>query len=220
MNSAPVTTLKIVAKKGFSPNRRVAFDFSAEMKRLCEHVVRYSPVFKHVDFNYVLITATYARNRTPFGLQARLTPLRFKDGSRQRVIKGVPYQVEPVLYHGVELKYLLTFCLPRFLNLGFDEKLVTVFHELYHISPNFDGDMRRLSGRYVVHSHSCQAYDALMLQLVRDYLHKADGNVVSRQFGWLHENASSLLQRFDQLTSLYLRRPRMFPVRSFNGSLE
>ena len=36
----------------------------------------------------------------------------------------------------------------------FEEKLTTVFHELYHISPMFDGDIRRLEGRYHVHSHS------------------------------------------------------------------
>ena len=34
-----------------------------------------------------------------------------------------------------------------FLDQTFEEKLVTVFHELYHISPAFDGDLRRLIER-------------------------------------------------------------------------
>ena len=50
--------------------------------------------------------------------------------------------------------YLVTFCLPRFLDQDFDDKFVTLFHELYHISPDFDGDLRRHDGRYDLHSHS------------------------------------------------------------------
>ena len=58
--------------------------------------------------------------------------------------------------------YVMTFCLPRFLNQDFDEKIVTLFHELYHISPAFDGDLRRHGGRYQVHTHSQKNYDEEM----------------------------------------------------------
>lgn len=65
---------------------------------------------------------------------------------------------------------ILTFYLPRFLDHCFREKMITIFHELYHISPEFDGDIRRMGGRYHVHSHSQREYDQLMEVLVDDYL--------------------------------------------------
>ena len=64
-----------------------------------------------------------------------------------------------IFVDGVEMLYLMTFCLPRFQNQPFEDKLVTLFHELYHIGPAFDGDLRRHAGRYAVHSGSQRRYD-------------------------------------------------------------
>ena len=61
-----------------------------------------------------------------------------------------------------EILYVMTFCLPRFLDQPFEEKLVTLFHELFHIGPAFDGDLRRYAGRYEVHTHSQKEYDGAM----------------------------------------------------------
>ena len=80
------------------------------------------------------------------------------------------YQVQRFFVDGREMLYVLTFCLPRFLDQPFDEKLVTVFHELYHVSPAFDGDLRRHPGRYAVHSHSKDRYDSRMAELVDEYV--------------------------------------------------
>ena len=66
--------------------------------------------------------------------------------------------------------YLVTFCLPRFLDQDFDDKFITLFHELYHISPAFDGDLRRHAGRCDLHSNSKRLYDAHMADLARSYL--------------------------------------------------
>ena len=34
-----------------------------------------------------------------------------------------------------------------------------MLHELWHISPDFDGDIRRHAGRYHAHTHSQAEYD-------------------------------------------------------------
>ena len=91
--------------------------------------------------------------------------MRFRDGALTRRVGGTVYQVQRYFVGGREMLYLVTFCLPRFLDQTFEEKLVTVFHELYHISPNFDGDLRRHEGRYAVHSRSKRAYDERMAAL-------------------------------------------------------
>ena len=68
---------------------------------------------------------------------------------------------------GQEFLYILTFYLPRFMDLSFREKLITVFHELWHISPQFDGDLRRHPGRCYAHTSSQKEYDAEMEVLQR-----------------------------------------------------
>lgn len=64
------------------------------------------------------------------------------------------YEVQQYYVDGREIYYLVTFCLPRFQDQTLENKLVTVFHELYHISPEFNGDLRRHQGRCAWHTHS------------------------------------------------------------------
>src|SRR5205814_757030 len=87
-----------------------------------------------------------------------------------RVRRGMTYQVQRYVIGELDYLYLLTFCLPRFLDQDFDNKLVTLVHELYHMSPAFDGDLRRHEGRYQLHTHRQCAYDRKMADLARAYL--------------------------------------------------
>ena len=84
-----------------------------------------------------------------------MTPLRFRNGLLMRKRDGVAYQVQRYVVDGKDMLYLVTFCLPRFLDQGFDDKFITLFHELYHISPSFEGDLRPAGwARTPVHSSS------------------------------------------------------------------
>src|SRR4029453_13473942 len=85
-----------------------------------------------------------ARHRQPHGLYATLTPLRFADGATIDVRRGRRWRIEPIVdATGREYLYLLSFYLPRFLDLPLEGKLATIVHELWHIGPRFDGDLRR-----------------------------------------------------------------------------
>src|SRR5688500_5809327 len=66
--------------------------------------------------------------------------------------------------------YILTFYLPRFQDQSFQEKLVTIFHELWHIGPLFDGDLRRHEGRCYAHTSSQAEYDGHMAVLAHQWL--------------------------------------------------
>ncbi len=88
---------------------------------------------------------------------------------------GRVWTVERLYQHGQELLFLLTFYLPRFQNLCFEEKLITVFHELYHISPQFDGDIRRFQGSCYMHTGSQKNYDRLMEQFAGEYMKSGVG---------------------------------------------
>jgi hypothetical protein len=146
------------------------FDFTLAMRRLCEDITRRVGEFQHVRMNQVAVTFAQARRRVSYGLQAKLTPLRFEGGELVTRRRGKMWTIQRWYTGEVEMLYILTFYLPRFQEQSFREKLITVMHELYHISPGFDGDIRRLPGHYHVHSHSQKDYDRQMDDMVDQYL--------------------------------------------------
>lgn len=189
--------------------RTAPLDFCAQMRELCEDVTRRCDVFRHIRIPSVLVSFTPSRNRSHYGLQARVTPLRFTNGRLTRRHGAVEYQVQRFVVDGAEMLYVLTFCLPRFLDQSFEEKLVTIFHELYHMSPEFDGDLRRLPGRYAIHSHSKSHYDRAMSRLVAAYLvdhPKPD------LLSFLRCNYRELWERNNGITGVVVPRPKLLPV--------
>jgi hypothetical protein len=141
------------------------------MRRLCADLTTRLSELGHVDIHRVAIRFCQARKAVRHGLHASLTPMRFEEGRLYCRRRGRDWTLQR-LYdaRGREMLYLLSFYLPRFLERPFEEKLTTVIHELWHISPRFDGDLRRHPGRCYAHSHSQKQYDALMGQLASKWL--------------------------------------------------
>jgi predicted metallopeptidase len=187
----------------------VSFDFCARVGRLCADVVARCPELEHIDVSRLLFAVTQARNGQRHGLQARVTPLRFRHGELVRRRQGVTYQVQRYVVDGRDMLYLVTFCLPRFLDQSFDDKFITLFHELYHISPAFEGDLRRLGGRCAVHSHSKRAYDAHMAQLARAYL---AGGADPALHAFLRMDFAQLAHRHGSVVGVFVPRPRLLPL--------
>lgn len=185
------------------------FDFCGHVQRLCADIVQRSDALRHIDVSRLLFGVTQARSGRKHGLQARVTPLRFRDGHLIRRRRGVTYQVQRYFVDGREMLYLVTFCLPRFLDQDFDDKFITLFHELYHISPEFDGDLRRFHGRYAVHSHSKRGYDDCMADLARAYLATAPQ---SGLHAFLRLKFAQLQQRHGRVVGVVVPRPKMIPV--------
>jgi hypothetical protein len=185
------------------------FDFSGHIERLCRSMARRCSVLRHLDFSRILFGVTQARSSQAHGLQARVTPLRFRGGRLTRERRGVVYQVQRYYVANRDLLYLVTFCLPRFLDLDFDEKFITLFHELYHISPEFDGDLRRHEGRYSVHSHSQCRYDAHMAKLAREYLASGPD---PRLHAFLRLDFGQLEARHNGIVGVVVPRPKIVPV--------
>ena len=185
------------------------FDFCGHVRRLCESMVARCDLLKHIDVSRLLFAMTQARSGRSHGLQARVTPLRLRDGVLVRQRRGVPYQVQRYFVNGREMLYLVTFCLPRFLNQGFDDKFVTLFHELYHISPRFDGDFRRHEGRYRLHTHSQRCYDQHMAALAREYL---SGGPDFTLHDFLRLNFAQLQHRHQGVAGIVVPRPKVIPL--------
>jgi len=129
------------------------------------------PELGHVDMNRVAVSFAQARIRSSWGMYASLTPLRFKGGAIEGKRRGRTYAIQRLVdRQDREMLYILTFYLPRFQDQSFREKLITIFHELWHVSPEFDGDLRRHGGRCYAHTHSQAAYDAQMALFADQWL--------------------------------------------------
>lgn len=185
------------------------FDFGLAMTELLADVCRHVPEFAFINPAQILIGFLQARHARGHGLQARVTPLRFAGGTLVRTARGRLFQVQRFVVAEVEMLYVMTFCLPRFLDQSFDQKMVTIFHELFHISPTFDGDLRRHPGRCSMHTSSKKSYDEYMSQLARAYL---AGGANPRLHGFLRLNYAQLRVRHGRVVAAKLPRPRILAV--------
>ncbi len=178
---------------GGRPALDAGFDFTSNMRRLVADVTCRLPELRHVDFSRVAVSFSQARTRSSYGIYASLTPMRFEGGSLFGVRRRRKYTVQR-LYDaaGLEMLYILTFYLPRFMDVPFQEKLTTILHELWHISPAFDGDIRRHPGRCYVHTGSQKEYDAAMAELARQWL---DLSPPEELYGFLRHDFRQLKDR-------------------------
>lgn len=186
------------------------FNFTAQMEALCRHAVEHVEPLKHVDMDAVAVTYRQTRKAVLHGLQACLTPLRFENGARE-MVRGryrwtMPRIVGP---SGWELLYILSFYLPRFLDRTYRDKLVTVFHELWHISPAFDGDLRRHEGRCYMHSARQADFDAQAEALVDEWL---AANPPEELYDFLKLNFRELVALHGSVYGHKAALPKMVPV--------
>lgn len=148
----------------------MAFDFTAHMAQVIADIAAHCPEFAHIDCSRLLTCFAQSRTCGTRGVYAKIAPLRFEGGADVVEQHGCVWQMPNIKHEGREVLYLIYFYLPRFCNLTLESKLVTIFHELYHISPEFNGDLRRLPGRNWAHGHSRKAYNEKMRALVHKYL--------------------------------------------------
>src|SRR5512146_1961825 len=153
-------------------------NLTAALERLIADIVRRCDEFGHVEPSRVLVCVASTRGGGVHGTYAKIHPLRFEGGSRTQQLRrrrsSITIEMPTVTHRGVEMLYVVYFLVPRFLDLPFREKLITVFHELYHISPAFDGDIRRFPGKNYAHGSSTRKYNAYMAELVDAYLAQLD----------------------------------------------
>lgn len=189
---------------------RSGFDFTTAMRALIADMIERLPELSHIDLDRVLISFTQTRKRVPHGIQATLTPMRFQQGRRTTRRRGHWYRIQACVDSaGREMLYVLSFYLPRFLDRPLDDKLVTILHELWHISPQFDGDLRRHPGRCYAHSHSQAQYDREMASLSKRWL---ETNPTRDLYAFLEGGFSELLQVHGRVFGMQIRRPRLIRV--------
>ena len=192
------------------PKPSKGFDFTAAVRAVCTDMAVRLPELSHIHMQRVAVGVCQTRKATSHGVFATLTPLRFESGQQERIVRGRRYRIEPLVDpHGSEYLYLLAFYLPRFQNMPLEEKLSTIVHELWHIGPEFDGDLRRHAGRCYAHGKSQKKYDAQMDLLAQRWL---AANPPAHLYEFLEHTFDDLVAEHQGIRGRRWRPPRMVPA--------
>lgn len=190
-------------------DRSAILDVTVRTRLLCEDFASRLPELRHVDMSRVALRLCQTRRAGVHGVQATMTPLRFRDGAETTVRRGSCYRIHPIPVDasGRPSLYMLSLYVPRFLDLPADEKLAVVVHELWHASEAFDGDLRRFGpGRTRFHGKGCEAYHADMRLLARRW-RKLDPP--QELFAWLDDDFTAMRNRYRRVVGLRLPTPRL-----------
>lgn len=186
------------------------FDFTSHVRRLCEDMTTRLDQLKHIDMSRVAVSFSQTRRAGAQGMFASLTPLRFADGQmhmfRRKRRWGIQRLYSP---DGREMLYILNFYLPRFLDLPLREKLTTVVHELWHIGPKFDGDVRRLGNRCYAHGSSQKQYDAHVEALLDRWLSRDPPGAL---YDFLRLGFRDLTTRHGRVYGRKVPAPKLVPL--------
>ena len=167
-------------------------------------IVRETDLFSHVDPERVLVCLSSNRRGSPGATYGKLVPLRFPGGLPVQRYRGRHYALPRIMHRGLEMRYLIYFYVPRFFNLPAREKLRVIFHELYHICPSFNGDIRRLGSRRAAHGGSVEGFNGRFEGMLLDYWERIDGG--EREF--LQMSESDIRDRYAPITGLRMKMPR------------
>ncbi len=173
----------------------MAFHYTAAIEEVILDVARQLPEFAHLDTSRILVSIAEARQRTRHGVYAKVFPCRGAWGGAE-----FSYQERRALY-------LMYFYLPRFHDQTLEGKVSTIVHECYHISPEFDGSLRRLEGGKP-HGRSTRTYERLMDQFARRYLEQR-GDWPHLEF--LRMSTEELIHARGTLFGLRIQEPSGWP---------
>jgi predicted metallopeptidase len=185
-------------------------DFTLHVRRVCDDMVARLEPLRHIDPSRVAFSFCQTRKAVSHGMFASLTPLRFAGGAMETVRRGRRWRIPRLVDRdGREMLYILNFYLPRFLNLSLEAKLATIVHELWHVSPRFDGDLRRFGGRCYAHSGSQKRYDAHVTALAKRWLALKPPEPL---YEFLRYDYRELASRYGRIYGQRFGTPRLVPA--------
>lgn len=128
--------------------------------------------FKAFDLNRMLICCASNRKDCRGAIYGKLLPLRFKDGAEIIKHNGRFYTIPKLKVNNFEILYIIYFYIPKFFNLSAKDKINVMFHELYHISPEFNGDIRRMGKFKAAHGHSRKSFEEKYIEFADIFYEK------------------------------------------------
>lgn len=188
----------------------VAYNLTDETAFFTQLAAARLDALAHLRPEQILHGVTQARTRSRYGVYAQCHALRFKDGARELVTRKWKFVWPEIRVRGTEVLYYVNFFVPRFLDQAPSERLRTLLHELHHISPKFNGDLRRFAGRNEFHGGDF--HDG-----VERLAKAAEREIDLERFQFLRLSFDELVKRHGGVVGNKLKRfaPRRLPVETF-----
>jgi predicted metallopeptidase len=196
-------------KRSQRPDDRI--DLSLVLTGIIKEIVDQCAALAHIDVNRVLVCVGSNRSGRRGGLYGKLIPLRFKDGASVLRYRGRLYAIPEISNNGHSCLYIIYFYMPRFFDLPWEEKLRVIFHELYHISPGFDGDIRRMGAVKKAHGHSKKHFDTLYDAELRSFILYLRGTSF---IDFLAMTSRDLYNRYRRITAVKMKHPKPVIINS------
>lgn len=163
--------------------------------------------FRSFDLNRMLVCCASNRKDGRGATYGKLLPLRFKDGSEIIRHNGRYYTIPKLRVNDIEILYVIYFYIPKFFNLSAKDKVNVMFHELYHISPEFNGDIRRMGKVKSAHGHSKKSFEEKYIEYSDIFFDKIKD---TPYYNFLNMNAGDIRKHFKKIK--YRRMKGIKPV--------
>jgi hypothetical protein len=190
-------------KKSALPDDEI--DLSLALTEIIGRIVRSSSALGHIDPERTLVCVGSNRSGARGGVYGKLVPLKFKDGAPALTYRGRVYAIPEVSLNGRPCLYIIYFYMPRFFDLPWEEKLRVIFHELYHISPRFDGDIRRMAAVKTAHGRSKKRFDSHFAGELGAFI-EAHRDTPLADF--LKLDSSSMYRRYRRVNGIRMKHPK------------
>lgn len=162
-------------------------------------------IFSHISSERVMVCLTTNRDGSKGATYGKLLPLCYANGSQSVMYQQKKYTMPIVKKNDVVLKYLLYLYMPKFFDLSVKSKLYVLFHELYHIGQNFDGDIRRMGRVKRTHGHSRKHYDSFFQKELKNF---EDHIATTPYFNFLKMDSTFLKNNFQTINGFRLKMPK------------
>ena len=185
------------------------YDLTRAVWQIANSMCKLVDDVRHIDMTTVACSYTVCRSDSDDGVLATMTPCRFENGLLSGILDGRRVKTQQVFdADGREILYIFTVFIPRFLNLTIREKLITISHELWHIGPKCNGELRRFAGRCHIHGDE-KLFDQQAEWIVDQWLENPGVNKIE---AFLHHDFEELSNRYDRIVGQKIQQPKIIDV--------
>ena len=146
-----------------------SINLSDVLSLIIHDMIKATEEFRKFDMNRILVCCASNRRDGRGAIYGKLLPMRFKDGSSIIKHNDKYYTIPKLKVNDFEIFYIIYFYIPRFFDLSAKDKIKVMFHELYHISPDFNGDIRRMGKFKSAHGHSRKAFEEKYIEYAENF---------------------------------------------------
>ncbi len=185
--------------------KKKKINLTDQISEVVTAIIRNTSIFKHVDPDRVLICASSNKKNGRGGTYGKLVPLKFKGGESIQKFNGRYYTIPRIINNGILQLYIIYFYIPKFFDLNPYEKLRVIFHELYHISEEFNGDIRRMGAYKKAHGFSSKRFNSLFEDELNGF-HEYSASNISAEF--LNVDTAYLKKEYHKIYCRRLKLPK------------